>query len=92
MTDPKTGVSSAIVGEFDLIDGMPKDVKNTWAFEYNQTKNTICLQVVVGIPPMLIDNSNQSLTTAIEISDVDQLIIFLATVKMNSNKSSSSSN
>lgn len=87
--DKKTGISSAIVGTFDPIDGMPADVKNTWAIEYNQTNNIISFQVQVGIPPMLIDNSNQNLKCQIELSDIEQLITFLATVKMNASKSTS---
>ena len=90
MTSKKVGVSNAIVGNFDKIDGLPDDVKNTWAFEFNQTSNTISFQVQVGIPPMLIDNANQNLHTTIDVEDVDQLITFLATVKMNASKTKGS--
>ena len=40
MAPPNTGVSSAIEGNFDPIDGLPTDIKNTWAFKYNQSTNT----------------------------------------------------
>lgn len=85
-TTPVTGVSSAIEGSFDPIDGLPVDIQNTWAFKYNQNTNAISFNVSVGIPPMLIDNSEQSLKSEIQIADVDQLINWLAIVKMNVNK------
>lgn len=85
------GLSSAIVGSFDPIDGFPANVKNTWAFEYNKTQNTITFHVQVGIPPMLIDNTNQNLQTTIATSDIDQLINWLAVVKMSANTSKSGS-
>ena len=87
ITNP--GLSSAIVGSFDPIDGFPANVKNTWAFEYNKTQNTISFQVQVGVPPMLIDNYNQHLQTTIAVSDIDQLINWLAVVKMSASATKS---
>lgn len=89
MATPNTGVSSAIEGSFDPIDGLPTDIKNTWAFKYNQSTNAISFNVSVGIPPILIDNSEQSLKSEIDIADINQLINWLAIVKMNVSKSNS---
>ncbi|WP_460237425.1 hypothetical protein [Aurantivibrio plasticivorans] len=83
------GVSSAIVGSFDPIEGMPDDAKNTWAFEYNKTQNTITFQIQVGITPMMIDNSSQNLHSEIQVEDIDQLINWLAIVKINSSAAKS---
>lgn len=90
-TNSSAGLASAIVGAFDAVNGQPDNVKNTWAFEYNKTQNTINFLVQIGIPPMLIDNSNQSLQTTISTDDIDELINWFSIVKMNSNSSNSNS-
>lgn len=82
-TPPKNvGLSSAIVGSFDPIDDSSANIKNTWAFEYNKTQNSISFHVQVGMPPLMINNGEQHLYTTIATSDIDQLINWLAIVKM----------
>jgi hypothetical protein len=85
MSTSKPSVSSAIVGSFDPIEGLPPNVKNTWVFEYNKSLNSVSFCVQVGIPPMLIDNANQNLHSTLELADIDQLINWLSVVKMNLN-------
>lgn len=92
MATTSVGLSNAIVGSFDPIEGHPDNVKNTWAFEYNKSQNTISFLVQVGIPPMLIDNANQNLQSSLALADVDLLINWLAVVKMNSVASKPSGN
>lgn len=83
MSTNKPSVSSAIVGSFDPIDGMPPNVKNTWAFEYDKSQDTISFQVQVSVPP--VDNATQNLRATIAKGDIDQLINWLSVVKMNLN-------
>jgi hypothetical protein len=89
-TTTTASLSNAIVGSFDPINGMPANVKNTWSFEYNQSQNLVNFSIQVGIPPMLVDNSSQSLQATISIDDLESLISWFSIVKMQSNSSSSS--
>ena len=90
-TTTAASLSNAIVGSFDPINGMPANVKNTWSFEYNQTQNQVNFSIQVGIPPMLVDNSSQSLQATISIDDIESLINWFSIVKMQSKSSNSSS-
>ncbi|WP_274688535.1 hypothetical protein [Spartinivicinus poritis] len=54
---------------------------NKWSFCYNKKQNTISLAVNISTPPLLVDNTCQSLQSKLTIEDINQLIYWLCQVK-----------